>query len=200
VPLDEKDGGLLWHYDYDCPYQVSYAAGPRTTPVVDGDRVYTLGTMGDLLCLDAKKGTKLWSRNLVKDYDASVQTWGFSAHPLVDGDRLICLVGGPGSAAVAFDKMTGKEIWRAVDTSAAGYAPPMIFEHGGKRQLILWETEAVNSLDPETGKVYWSVPFLPGRKGLKAGLSIPTPRLEGDQLFVTAFYNGRGSVARQRPR
>ncbi len=189
--LDEKTGAILWKHEYDCPYQVAYGAGPRCTPVVDGDKVYTLGTMGDLYCLDVKEGKVLWSKNFPRDYHADVPQWGFAGHPLVDGDHLICLVGGPGSVAVAFHKDTGKEIWRALSAEEPGYAPPMIYEIGGTRQLILWHSEAVNSLDPETGKVYWSQPF-GGRKGksLKAALSIPSPRLAGDNLFVTAFYEG----------
>src|SRR5205085_1137420 len=76
--------------------------------------------------------------------------WGFAAHPLLDGDRLICLVGGEGSVVVAFDKDSGKERWRALSLESAevGYCPPMIYQAGGKRQLIIWHPEAVNSLDP----------------------------------------------------
>jgi hypothetical protein len=70
--------------------------------------------MGDLLCLDAGSGKVVWSKNFPRDYDTSVPMWGFAAHPLLDGDRLICIVGGKGSVAVAFDKDTGKEIWRAL--------------------------------------------------------------------------------------
>jgi outer membrane protein assembly factor BamB len=117
--------------------------------------------------------------------------WGFAGHPLVDGDRLICLVGGKGSVAVAFDKNTGKEIWRALSAKQPGYAPPVIFTIGGVRQLILWHPEAVNSLDPATGKIFWSFPFF-GKKDrqIGAGMTIPTPRLAGDLLFLTAFYDG----------
>jgi outer membrane protein assembly factor BamB len=116
-----------------------------------------------------------------------VPLWGFAAHPLLDGDKLICLVGGEGSVVVAFHKDTGKELWRAlsVSDSEIGYCPPVIFEAGGKRQLIIWHPEAVNGLDPETGQVYWTQPFQ-----VKANLTFPTPRRDGDRLFVTSFYNG----------
>ncbi len=187
--LDEQTGKILWTHDYDCLYQVQYPAGPRATPVVVGDKVYTLGTMGDLRCLAIKDGALLWSKNFPKDYGAGGQTWGFSSNPLVDGNRLICLVGGEGSVAVAFDKDSGKELWRALSSEHQGYAPPMIYEIGGTRQLIIWHAEAVNSLEPETGKVFWSHRF-PGKGELKAALSIPTPRVAGDMLFVTAFYDG----------
>src|SRR5437870_873655 len=99
--LDEKTGKILWTHEYTCTYRVGYPAGPRTTPVVHEGKVYTLGTMGDLLCLDADKGTLLWQRNFRKEYGAPAQNWGFSAHPLLDGDRLICVVGGEAIAVAS---------------------------------------------------------------------------------------------------
>jgi outer membrane protein assembly factor BamB len=183
--LDEATGKILWKYEYPCTYQIGYPAGPRTTPLVSDGKVYTLGAMGDLLCLDAAAGKLLWSKNFIKDYDASAQQWGFAAHPLLDGERLICVVGGPGSIAVAFHKDTGKELWRSISAQQQGYCPPMIYQIGGKRQLIIWHPDAVASLDPETGKKYWSQPFK-----VKAGISIATPRLMDDMLYVSCFYNG----------
>jgi outer membrane protein assembly factor BamB len=183
--LDAKSGEQIWKHQYECLYEVSYPAGPRATPVVAGGNVYTLGTMGDLLCLDADKGKVLWSKSFMKDYKAVIPTWGFSASPLLDGDRLICLVGGEGSAVVAFHKDTGKEIWKALAPGGLGYCPPVIFEAGGIRQLIIWLPRLLASLDPETGKVYWRE-----KSDAKAGMTIPMPRLEGDKLLVSCFYNG----------
>ena len=96
--LDEADGHVLWKKSYPCTYKISYAAGPRATPTVGGGKVYFLGAMGDLHCYDAKTGDEVWAKNFVKDkaYQAPVPTWGFAAHPLLDGDKLICLVGGAG--------------------------------------------------------------------------------------------------------
>ncbi len=182
--LEETTGKIIWTHEYDCPYQVAYPAGPRVTPVVAAGKIYTLGTMGDLLCLDALKGDVLWSKNLRKEYQAPTQNWGFSAHPLLDGDQLICIVGGD-AVAVAFHKDTGKELWRALPGAEAGYCPPMIYTFAGKRQLIIWHPSAVNALDPETGKLYWSQPFK-----VSNGLTIAMPRLADNQLFVSAFYNG----------
>src|SRR5438105_2631818 len=168
--LNEADGKILWKDEYDCDYKVSYPAGPRTTPVVDGKYVYTLGTMGDLRCLDVDSGQLVWSKNFPKDYHAEIPVWGFAAHPLLDGDKLICLIGGEGSVAVAFDKSNGSERWRALSAPEPGYCPPMIYEFGGKRQLIIWHPQGINCLDPESGKVFWTQPF-----ELKAGLYLPTP-------------------------
>lgn len=184
--LSEADGKVLWKHEYDCPYAVSYPAGPRVTPAVQGGKVYSLGAEGNLLCLDAATGDVLWSHDFKKDYSIKTPLWGFAGHPLVDGGKLICLVGGEGSVAVAFDRETGKELWRALSAKEPGYCPPMIYEFGGKRQLIIWHPESVNGLDPETGKVYWTYPHT----AVRSGMTIPSPRKLGDRLFLTSFYNG----------
>jgi len=173
------DGKLLWKHDYPCHYHISYAYGPRATPTVSGGKVYVLGAMGNLLCLDAVKGTVLWQRDLKKDFETTAPIWGFTGHPLVDGQKLICLVGGKGSVAVALDKDTGKEIWRSLSAPEPGYSPPTLIEAGGTRQLLIWHPQAINSLDPETGKVYWSVSLEPSY-----GMSIMAPRQLGDRLFA----------------
>jgi len=89
--------------------------------------------------------------------------------------------------AVAFDKDTGKELWRALSAKEPGYAPPMIYEFAGKRQLIIWHPEAVNALNPETGKVFWTHSH---NSPIRSGMTIPTPRKAGELLFLTSFYNG----------
>lgn len=183
--LDAANGGVIWKREYDCPYTVSYAAGPRTTPVVAEGRVFTLGTMGHLACQDAADGRLIWSRNFVADFGLKVPTWGVSAHPLLDGDKLICVVGGDGCVAVAFDKNTGRELWRALSAKEPGYCPPVIYEVGGRRQLIIWHAEAVNGLNPDTGRVLWTEPWK-----LNYGMAIATPRPLDDGLFLTCFYNG----------
>jgi outer membrane protein assembly factor BamB len=180
--LDAADGHLLWKHEYDCLYTVSYPSGPRTTPTVRDGKVYTLGTEGHLFCLDAATGKVAWSHELQKEYGVKAPLWGFAAHPLLDGGKLFCTVGGKGSTVVAFDKDTGKERWRALSAREPGYCPPMIYEAGGKRQLIVWTAESVNGLDPETGTVYWSE-----LAASYMGMSIATPRKEGDRLFLTAY-------------
>jgi outer membrane protein assembly factor BamB len=188
--FDEKTGQQLWKQEYDCTYRVSYPSGTRCTPSVDGDRVYTLGTMGDLLCLDARNGDVLWKKNFLKDFEANLPIWGFAASPLVDGDKLICLVGGSdGRGVMAFDKNTGAELWKSVTIGGdPGYCPPSIVAVGKEavRQLIIWHPGAVAGLDPETGKRLWNVPW-----EIRAALSVSLPRLiDGNKLFLTSFYNG----------
>lgn len=188
--LDAKTGGLLWKHEYPRPYRVSFGGGPRCTPTVVGGKVYALGGEGNLWCLDAQTGRVLWSKDFVEDYGAETPFWGVSAHPLVDGDVLYALVGGPGSVAVAFDRHSGREIWRALSAPAQGYCPPTMIEHGGRKQLLIWHSESVNSLDPMTGQVFWTVSVKPSFE-----MSICAPRLLGDDLFVTA-YNEASALLR----
>lgn len=187
--LSEADGKIHWKQEYLCEYKISYGSGPRTTPAVADGKVYTIGAMGHLYCCDANDGKVVWSKDLPEIYQMDVPVWGFSGSPLVDGERLICLVGGKGSVAVAFDKNTGKELWKALSANEPGYAPPMIYTIDGIRQLILWHPESVNSLNPETGEVYWTQRY-GTKKFIKAGMTIPTPRLDRDKLFLTNFYDG----------
>jgi outer membrane protein assembly factor BamB len=183
--LNEADGKILWQHQYECAYTVSYPAGPRAAPLVADGKLFTLGAEGNLFCLDAESGKVLWSRDFKKEFGIKAPMWGFAGHPLLEGNKLICLVGGPGSTLVAFDRNTGKEIWRALTAEEPGYSSPIVFRAGGKRQLILWQPEAADSLDPQTGQLFWSVPFKS-----RSGLTVSTPRREGDLVFFTSFYNG----------
>src|SRR6185369_12383184 len=102
-------------------------------------------------CLDAESGQVLWAKELKKEYKLEeAPFWGFCGHPLVEGNKLFCLVGGPGSVSVAFDKDTGKELWRALSAAEPGYCPPTMIEAGGCKQLLIWHPESLNSLDPES--------------------------------------------------
>ena len=180
--LDERDGSVQWTDQYPCNYTISYASGPRTTPLVQGGKVYTVGAEGDVRCLDARTGQLQW-KGKVTASGAATPMWGFSGSPLIEGDALICL--GSGYVAVAFNKDTGKVLWTALKSKEPGYSSPIVVESGGTRQLIVFYPEAVASLNPQTGQVYWSEPF-----SSKMGLSVATPRFEGDLLFVTSFYDG----------
>lgn len=180
--FDAQTGKELWKHEYDCPYSVSYACGPRCTPTVDGDRVYMLGTMGHLKCLNVADGKVVWEKDLVKEFKdkgAKVLIWGYSGHPLIDGDKLFVPVGGDGTTLVCFDKRSGKEIWQALSSSDVGYGPPTMVTVDGKKQLVFWHGEAVNGVDPESGKELWRVGLKPN-----FAMSIMQPRVSGDYLFV----------------
>ncbi len=186
ICLKESTGDIVWTHEYDCPYTnaIQYANGPRTTPTVAHGKVYTLGAEGHLLCLELASGKVCWRRDFKKDYRLKTPVWGWASHPLVDGDRLICVVGGKGTTAVAFNKDTGEEVWRSLSSKEPGYSPPTIMASGADRQLLIWHGEALNGLDPKTGKVYWSV-----ETNAFSGMSCGTPVVSGRHLFVMAYQN-----------
>jgi outer membrane protein assembly factor BamB len=189
IALDEGDGRVLWAREWEANYsglETIFAVGPRATPTVDGNRVYVVGTMGNLLALDVRDGRVLWQKNFVKDFDASVPSWGMTSAPIVDGDRLIAVVGGePNAKVMAFNKLTGDEVWRALSSDwEPGYNQPIIIEAARTRQLIIWHPRAISSLNPATGTVYWEVPF-----EVDLGMTVPTPVQSGAYLLVSSIYN-----------
>ena len=189
--LDANSGSNVWERSYACEYRIAYPSGPRATPVIAAGRLYTLGAMGDLLCLDARDGKVIWERHFLKDFGLKAPpVWGYAAHPLLDGDRLICLVGGSNSAVVAFHKDTGKELWRALTAVEIGYAAPVIQMIGGRRQLLVWHPDAVAGLEPESGKVLWTQPYPVEGEPQRPEVTVAMPRVFGDNVFVSTFYHG----------
>ncbi len=192
LALDEKTGKVLWTQEWTADYRgISWPVGPRATPTVDGDRVYVLGADGKLFCLAVKSGEIIWKKDFAAEYGADrakwAFDWGFASAPIVDGNRLIAMVGGKdNSKVVAFDKLTGKEIWRALPSDTElGVAQPIIITAGGTRQLIIWYPGAVASLDPASGKVFWEQPYKVG-----GSMTVAIPVHHGSQLFFTTFYDG----------
>ncbi len=184
--FNRETGEPIWQKSYERPYNISYALGPRATPTVDDDKVFVLGAEGDLRCHKVVDGEVVWELDLKKEYHLEeAPMWGYAAHPLVHGDHLYCMVGGKGSIAVAFNKNTGKEIWRSLSSKDAGYCPPTLINAGGTDQLLIFHPTALVSLDPKTGKQYWSVKMSPAY-----GQSIIAPIKHGDYLLATALQGG----------
>lgn len=188
--LDAATGRTLWEHTYDCPYRISYPSGPRATPLVSGGRVFTLGAMGNLKCLEADTGKVVWATNVATQFQAEPPVWGYAAHPLLDGDRLILPVGGTNSAIVALHKDTGRELWRALSATEIGYAPPLIRDIAGRRQLVFWHPDAISGLNPANGEVFWTHPYPVGGKPQRPEVTIALPRFDGDRMFLTSFYQG----------
>ena len=187
--FDAASGKLLWKHEYERPYAISYASGPRCTPTVADGSVYTLGAEGDLRCLDAATGKLIWSKDFKKDYAATTPIWGYCGHPLVDGDQLVCVVGGEGSVAVAFDRKTGRELWKNLSASEQGYCPPTIVGSAGSRQLLIWDADKLNALEPATGRLVWSQDLKPAY-----GMSIMAPQVAETSAGRVLFASGIGRV------
>jgi outer membrane protein assembly factor BamB len=182
-----QTGRTIWMHAYDCSYRgVSYTAGPRASVTIDEGRAFALGTMGHLHCYDAASGEIHWKKDLQKEYDIRIPIWGVSTAPLVDGNLLILQAGGAdGACILAFEKSTGREMWRALDDRPS-YSAPIIITQAGRRVLVCWTGDHVVGLDPSSGKVHWKHPFTPK----KMVINVPTPVVEGNYLFLSAFYDG----------
>ncbi len=181
--LDAATGKQVWAHEYPVRYAISYSSGPRTTPTVESDRLYTLGAEGHLKCLDVETGKVFWETRVVTQ---EAPIWGCAAHPLVDGDRLFVYTGDKTNSLKAYDKRTGKLLWQALGSKEPGYSPPILISAGGAKQLIQWIPESLNSLNPETGQIYWTIPFGP----VRYGTCIWQPVVHDHYLFVAAEQNG----------
>ena len=189
--LDARTGATNWEHSYESAYRIDYPGGPRTTPLVHQGRVYTLGAMGDLRCLDAQSGKLAWSRKFLSDFDLQEPPlWGWAAHPIVVGSNVICSVGKDGSGVVAFNCATGQESWRALTSKEIGYAPPALATINGKSQVIVWLTDLLAGLDPETGRTHWIFPYPAEGKAQRPEVTVSTPIVKDDHVFVSTFYHG----------
>jgi WD40 repeat protein len=188
--FEEATGKSLWVHSYPCPYEdMEYGNGPRASPTVHEDKVYTLGTKGHLFCLDAVKGDVLWKKDLVKDFNGKIPRYGASAAPLVVGDLLIVCAGGqPDGSVVAVDRNTGKERWKALEDRPA-YSAPIVITAGGCQQLIVWTADTVTGFAPATGKVYWQVPW---KVTFDEAQVVASPVLHKNLLLCLSAWN-RGS-------
>jgi outer membrane protein assembly factor BamB len=183
--FDAHRGQLLWEHRYPLTYTISYPAGPRCTPTIDGDRVYHLGAEGHLKCLRLVDGEVLWECHLPTEFDTQTPLWGYASHPLIDGPRLIVVAGGEGSHTVAFDKLTGRVLWKNGTANEQGYSPPTMIEVAGRRQLISANPQAVNAFDPETGELLWSEPY----EATNGSIIMSPLLIDQRYLFVGGFSN-----------
>ncbi|MFN0129833.1 MAG: PQQ-binding-like beta-propeller repeat protein [Verrucomicrobiales bacterium] len=180
--LDETTGKTIWTHSYDVAYEdwafdPTQEIGPVATPIVQNGNVYSLGRLGHLFCLNARKGVELWQRNLEKDYQVAFSP-GMPS-PLIEGDLVILFIGGkPGACVVALHKDTGKEVWKALDEKLT-FSSPIVISSGGKRQLIIWTQESVTSLDPAAGTTFWRQ-----RLFTSSDDAVSTPVYQKDRLLI----------------
>jgi outer membrane protein assembly factor BamB len=184
--VDVATGKVLWQHTYPCLAKDPQGyRGPRTTPTVDGNRVYTLSRLGHFFALDATTGRVLWAKNFARQYGAKAPTWGFSGSPLVEGRMVITEVGGKGSSVVAFDKVTGREIWRSGNDKVA-YSSIVPFMQGGQRCLAVLSAESISGRLAVNGREIWRAPWK-----TKYDVNAATPIVIGTLVFVSSGY-GKG--------
>ena len=185
--FDAGSGKTIWSFSYACEYVgVGYPAGPRASVIIDGNRAYSLGTMGHLFCFQKATGKVLWKRDLNQEYEIRMPIWGIAAAPLIMDDKVILNIGGSKNACIlALNKKTGEEIWRNLEDDAS-YSAPILIKQAGKSVVVVWTGNRVAGLNPETGSIYWSQEFIQKRMVI----NIATPVVNNNYLFVSDFYDG----------
>jgi len=158
---DMETGRELWAHSWDANFRESMGGdGPRATPTWHEGRLYALGALGELRCLDARSGKLLWKRNILNDAQAGNLQWGMSAAPLIVDDKVIVLPGGrPGKSVVAYNKDTGAIVWQALDDKQA-YTSPALATVSGQRQILMISAQRLAGLAPEDGRLLWEFPWV----------------------------------------
>jgi outer membrane protein assembly factor BamB len=189
--LDPATGQEKWQFAYPTGYRDDFGKdeGPRSTPLLNGNRVYTLGAEGQLHCLELATGKKIWQRSLNTDYQIRKGFFGVAVSPLLEGNLLLLNVGGKEAGIVALDKDTGKETWRATNHEAS-YSSPVAATFHGKRRVVFFTREGVVLLDPRTGEIAYSKHW---RSRMHASVNAASPVIAEDLIFVSACY-GTGAL------
>jgi outer membrane protein assembly factor BamB len=185
--LDAVTGKNLWA----TPLSRAGGDGPRSTPTVDGDRVYAVTQQGDLACLSAADGSILWQKNYGKDFGGHMMSgWHYSESVLVDGDKVVCTPGGDQATLVALNKNTGEVIWksRVPNGGGSGYASVVTADVGGIRQYVTLLRSGVVGVAAADGRFLWHYDRV-----ANGTANIPTPIVHGDLVFATTAY-GAGSA------
>ena len=188
--LDARTGAEIWKYSYPCHNPDTEYPGPRATPTVDGNFVYTVSYKGQLFALNAATGAVVWSVDYMKDFGSKISgsnRHGFSGSPLVDGNLLLVNVGAKGASVVAFDKITGKVVWKSGDDPPA-FSSPVALTLGAQRIVAMFSASGLYAYDLADGKPLWNV----GSKCNGNNLNAPDPVTSGDHIFVTSGVDGSG--------
>jgi outer membrane protein assembly factor BamB len=193
--LNRADGSHVWTKALGPSRYNDRGPGPRSTPTVDGDRLYVLTENGDLACLRNRDATAVWQRNILKDFGGRNITWLISESPLVDGNLVIVTPGGPNAGMVALDKMTGKTVWVAKELSdEAGYASPIVADVGGVRTIMTFTANAGVGVRASDGKLMWRYGQVANRTA-----NITTPLYSDGHVFYTSAYGTGAALLRLRP-
>jgi outer membrane protein assembly factor BamB len=187
IAFDVASGKRLWQTPHGRRYSNNRGHGPRSTPTIDGDRVYVLGANGDLTVLDAASGKIHWTQNVLKQYGGSNPNWGLSESPLVLADRILVNAGGRGASIVALRKTDGSLLWKS-QNDAAGYSSGVLQQVGGISQAVFFTGQRALGVDVKDGRLLWSY----GQVSNDVA-NIATPVVRGNRVFLSSDY-GTGSA------
>ena len=180
--LNANTGKLIWEYKYDC--KLGSYPGPRSTPTYDNNRIYTLSRDGDLFCLDAKKGKVIWSKNIIKDFQARPPQWGFATSVIIHNNMAIINATRSG---IALDKNNGKLIWKGTSDSS-GYATPVIFKYQNNEYAAIFGKNSIMGVNLKDGTITWRFPWV-----TRWDVNAADPLIINDSVFVSSSYN-KGSA------
>jgi outer membrane protein assembly factor BamB len=187
---DAVTGKEIWRFGYEVRYKNSYGYkndygnGPRSTPSVDGDRIFAVGATGIMHCLDSANGKKVWSRDLLAEFNAKIPEWGVAFSPLVFGERVFIMAGGPsGQGIAALDKNTGVTLWQQHDDGAS-YSSPVAAKFHNHQQILFLTGGRLISVVPDTGDLLWSYPW-----PVQQQINVATPIVMDDYVFISTGYN-----------
>lgn len=188
--LNRADGKTVWSTALGPKGNERRGNGPRSTPTVDGDRLYVLTESGDLACLRARDGSSVWRKNILKEFGASNPGWLISESPLVDGNRLIVSPGDRDAGIVALDKMTGQTIWKATGLgSEAAYSSCIVADVGGVRTIMNFTSSAAVGVRASDGKVMWQY-----SKVSNDTANCTTPVFSDNKVFFSSAYGTGGAL------
>ena len=182
--LSIEDGEQLWEVKYPAAGEMDYTNSPRATPVIHDGLVYLLGAFGDLHCVELKSGDTRWKKNIIKEFNAELPTWGMCSPPLIAGDKLIVNPGGKDASLVALDRSTGRLIWKTPG-EMAGYSAFILGNFGGRKQIVGYDAVSLGGWDPDSGKRIWTL--IPEYEG---DFNVPTPISIDGKLLVATENNG----------
>jgi outer membrane protein assembly factor BamB len=204
--MHAETGASHWHFKYvtDFEDRYGYNNGPRSSPVIDIDRVYTLGAQGQLHCLDLGSGKLIWRRNVNADYRVPQDFFGTATTPLVEDKLLILNVGAPGGpCVVGLDKMSGREVWRAGKEWGPSYSSPVPAVVHGRRRVFVFAggessppTGGLLSIDPASGRIDFSFPW---RSRSYESVNASCPVVFDNKVFISASYRTGGALLDIRP-
>ncbi len=193
--VDAEKGVSLWRLPYPTAYRDDFGfdPGPRGTPCIAGDKVYTFGADGRLTCASLADGKSLWSVDCKKEFAASKGFFGLACSPLVEGNSVIVNVGGKNaSSVIAFDKESGKVLWHAIDDEPS-YSSPIAATFGTQRLVLALTRGNFVGLSAADGKVNFQQPFRPPQNASVTGA---TPLISGENIFITAAYDTGAQLLR----
>lgn len=193
VALNAQDGKKLWTMRLGAvgPNQGPQYVSSRSTPTVEGELLYALGSDGELACLETASGKVRWQKQLRKDFGGKPGAWAYAESPLIDGDVLVCTPGGDKATMVALKKTTGDVIWQCPvpGGDAAGYASVIVVETAGRKQYVQFLGKGLVGVDAKSGKFLWRY----DQTG-KGPANIPTPVAKDGYIYTAASRFGGGLV------